>query len=299
MHIVLASGMLLAAYLVSPPKEPSFSLEEGLESAPGKGPLCLAGGSPEVVADSSNDLCVTEFVVKDFETWYDPENASPGDMISFHAGEDAPSRPDVHWAYFSTTTERAGAPSSPIWFPIRSLDEPSVGMYQVSALQGPIWVISRFKPINIPSRRNVTDSGLLSLRAEEIGEWNFPPFATIVIRGDEKLTWVHTASMYYRRDGISGGSSGDPEDMVWRGGEWIFPGENSNIIPGPAPEGALVYVWACGVDQDGVVHFSPTLNFTIGQSWLLPSVTLAFVIALGCHRVPGRVGDGSLPVGCR
>jgi len=222
---------------------------------------------------------VSEFVVRNFQIWYEPENASPGDTITFHAGEDAPSRLDVHWTSFSTTTERRGGGSSPIWFPVRSLDEPSIGMYQTSALQGEIRVISPFKPINIPSRRNVTESGLLSLRAEEIGEWNFPPFATIVIRADEKLTWVQTASEYYRRDGISGGSCGDQQDIVRRGGEWIFPGENSNIIPGPAPDGALVYCWACGVDQEGVVHFSPALNFTIGRSWFPQCVILAFFAA--------------------
>ena len=115
-------------------------------------------------------------------------NASPGDMVTFHAGEDAPSGLMVHWGFFYKTGEAEDP--FPVWLSARSYEKPTIGMYQMSALKPGRFTVSKFRPINIPARSCVVESPLLSLRAEEVGQYNSPPFATIVIRVDENISEI-------------------------------------------------------------------------------------------------------------
>jgi len=126
--VLVPLGLLLGTYLACPPRWSSSGSEGGLGSVwEAQPPL---GRTVDPV--SSEGVYITEFVFRDFLTWYEPENASPGDMITFHAGEDAPSGLNVEWECFYR--HGAGDPSFPIWVSMRSYEKPTIGMYQMWTL---------------------------------------------------------------------------------------------------------------------------------------------------------------------
>jgi len=253
-----------------------------LSSPPAVGRSSLSGidsGLLDLVGLGSGP--VSEFVVVDMESWYEPEDPEPGDSILFYVeGLDIPPRPQVLPDLCSLVSEKRGGGASPIAFPMRSFDEPSAGLYQIWGESGNRCLVSGFFPIIIPAADYVKDSPLMSLSVREIGEWWCPPWATIVVhpQGDEgrQLSHLVMISHIFKPDsaGATGGRARSGE-WVRQGDDWVFQGKNDPwSSPGPPPPWALVFCWVFGIGPDGVPHFSTPVSYTLSILEGIPATAL-------------------------
>jgi len=205
------------------------------------------------------------------EVGHSPASPRPGDNITILARCNMSATVRVNYQHLTI-----GDPLSPwpggtgnrtIDCPIPALVNPSILVYQLEASTGDTLAVSDFTRLLVPEMPHVIDSRLLLVEAEEVGHWSSPPFAKIVadVR-DDLISDVYFAYTYYSQCGFSG--SGGPVRMEKEGTVFVCRGEDARPGDASALRGnTVVYLWACGVDKEGVVHFSETCRYIVGDAF--------------------------------